>query len=457
MPIGDGYDPTDRRSPAGIDGAVRPNEDAGWDESPELLRWRADVLLDEMMLGGVDIAAAEARPVAHNGNGAAAHGHAQPANGDSGGPGSQAQVVRPPGLPGGYAGGDGRRPYSPASDVPSSPPAAGVPAPERRIVSAEQRYQQFSQPGAESSAAKWQAGPSWEPAPADPPWTDSATATPPAGAPAAEVYARTAVRAGQLAADGRTPATSEGLVNAMSVWQRGDKRSNLLPRMSALDTQALEDEIAALHRTIDSGVPAGNEAAERARHLLNKAHSILHSDPLRSAEVEYYMQQVRSIVGRIQQTRTWSEVYRSRLRTYFTAWALLAVVGLFACFLYPLQLESFLAAFFGLAADSLLAGHLVGLLTVACAGALGGAVGALLTMQRHSRREHGFFDRKYGLRGLVLPVISLLAGCVIYVVLGAVYYLAGIDPVVNWLARLLPGLLALLFGFYQETLYGTRE
>ena len=33
------------------DGPISP------DDSPELLRWRADILLDEMMLGAVDVAA----------------------------------------------------------------------------------------------------------------------------------------------------------------------------------------------------------------------------------------------------------------------------------------------------------------------------------------------------------------------------------------------------------------
>ena len=41
------------------------------DESPELLRWRADLLMDEMMLGGVDVSAADnapLRPAQHDGS-----------------------------------------------------------------------------------------------------------------------------------------------------------------------------------------------------------------------------------------------------------------------------------------------------------------------------------------------------------------------------------------------------
>jgi hypothetical protein len=46
---------------------------------------------------------------------------------------------------------------------------------------------------------------------------------------------------------------------------------------------------------------------------------------------------------------------------------------------------------------------------VVFAGALGAACSVLWNMHRHSRQEYGYLDRKYGLRGLLLPLIGLMA------------------------------------------------
>ena len=81
---------------------------------------------------------------------------------------------------------------------------------------------------------------------------------------------------------------------------------------------------------------------ERSRHLLQKAQSILQSDPSRSAEVDYYLQQVRRIVQRTRQTAAWSNVYRNRLNVYLGGWILLGLVVLSGVILA--QGEALLAA-----------------------------------------------------------------------------------------------------------------
>ena len=243
----------------------------------------------------------------------------------------------------------------------------------------------------------------------------------------------------------------------MSVASSGKKRSALLPRMSSLDVDALNREIADLHAEISSILPIGNEASERAKHLLDKAHTILHSDPMRSAEVEYYMQQVRAIVQRARQTRHWSDLYRDRLQVYLSAWVLLSLVVLIPRYLFQLQLETWLAALTSLSLESGFVSHYAALLGATFSGSLGGAIGALVTMEQHARQEYSFFDRKYGLRGLMLPIIGAIVGAIIYFFFGAFYRIAGINPSFNLLAATIPALSALAFGFSQESIYGTRS
>ena len=49
-------------------------------------------------------------------------------------------------------------------------------------------------------------------------------------------------------------------------------------------------------------------------------------------------------------------------------------------------------------------------------------------MGKHSRSQYGFFDRKYGLRGLMLPIIGALVGVLIYLAFAVIYFFAGINP-----------------------------
>jgi hypothetical protein len=245
-------------------------------------------------------------------------------------------------------------------------------------------------------------------------------------------------------------------VNSMAVFENKKKRSTLLPRMSELDVETLQREISTLHGELALLLPVGNETGERARHLLDKAYGILQSDPMRSAEVEYYMQQVRTIVSRLHQARQWSELYRSRLQLYLWAWFGLSLVLLLARFIFQAEFDDFIMTLFGVGPESFLAQHWSAFLGTAFAGALGGAIGALYTMRVHARTEYGFFDRKYGLRGLILPIIGLLVGAIGYWVFGLVFFMTGINPAEGLVAGLIPAATAFGFGLNQESIYGTR-
>jgi hypothetical protein len=237
----------------------------------------------------------------------------------------------------------------------------------------------------------------------------------------------------------------------------GAKRSNLLPRMSAVDVEVVQREIFTLKHEVDVRLPAGHDATKRAHHLLDKALGILQADPMRSAEVEYYLQQVRTIFQHVQQTIDWSTIYRKRLLIYQGAWILLTVLVVTACLLFQVQIEGAFALYAGMAAGGRAMQQSVMIIAALSAGAMGGAISGLISLYHQSWQPHGFIDRKFGLRGLILPLIGAVVGGLIALLVGVVYALAGVNPTSSLLASLLPMLLAFGFGVSQESIYGTRD
>jgi hypothetical protein len=249
---------------------------------------------------------------------------------------------------------------------------------------------------------------------------------------------------------------SPSFASTMSVGVRAANRSNLLPRNNEIDATAAQQEINELLRAVATGLPAGNEAVERSRHLLNKAQTLLQSDPTRTAEVDYYLQQVRRTVQRTRQTQQWSSLYRQRLTVYLWAWLLLSALSLAAAALYAAPLADWLNQVIDAPDWWLIIQQTPVLLAGAFAGSLGASLSALLHMQRQGRREFGYFDRKYGLRGLLLPPLGLFLGLLLAGVWSGVYLIVGIDPVLYLWAIAAPAALALLVGFAQQWLYGAR-
>jgi hypothetical protein len=96
------------------------------------------------------------------------------------------------------------------------------------------------------------------------------------------------------------------------------------------------------------------------------------------------------------------------------------------------------------------------ILAGAFAGALGASLSALFTMQRRSRREHGYFDRKYGLRSLLLPLLGMFFGGLLALLAAIIYIVAEVDPGTQAWAVAVPAVLALVVGFGQEWMYGAR-
>ena len=250
---------------------------------------------------------------------------------------------------------------------------------------------------------------------------------------------------------------SPSLASQMAVGVRAANRSNLLPRSNEIDADTVQQEINDLLRAVATSLPPGNEAVERSRHLLSKAQTLLQSDPTRTAEVDYYLQQVRRIVQRTRQTAQWSSLYEKRLTVYLWAWLLLAGMIVAVVTLYAGAAAEFVTQLVDAPDLDLILQQAPVVLSGAFAGAFGAALSALLGMQRRSRREHGYFDRKYGLRGLLLPLLGLFFGLLLAVLAAVVYSLAAIDPSAHTWAIAVPAVLALIVGFGQQWMYGARS
>lgn len=417
------------------------------EESADALLRRADALLDEMMLGGVDIGAGETpfEPVdsreepdpATHVNGFVANGaHQRDLSEEAGAP----RTVTPPES----SYGDERRgmdqpavPFTAktAGEIRTDAVAASTelwrPLPESapvypsveqserrdaRLVPAEERYARTTQP---------------------------TTDAPPSG----NGYERSG--------GGAVRRQSASMASTMTIGARANNRSTLLPRATDIDIDTAQQEINALMSEIAVALPVGHEAAERGRHLLNKALNILQSDPTRTAEVDYYLQQVRRIVERTRQTHTYSALYHRRLAIYLVAWIALAVTVLAARYLLQAELLQLLENLFWTSSDSIWVQF--GPMTIGAifAGAFGAATGVLINMQRHGALEYGYFDRKYGLRGLLLPILGAFFGFLLAAAWAAVCYFIGLDGANLWIGSA-PAILAFALGFGQEWLYGAR-
>ncbi len=172
--------------------------------------------------------------------------------------------------------------------------------------------------------------------------------------------------------------------------------------------------------------------------------------------MEYYLQQVRTIFQRVQQTMRWSSTYRNRLLVYLTAWLCLSAITMVARYLYAAPLERFMVNVSGLPAEHFVMKQFLTTATALFAGAFGGAWGALINLWQQNRQQYGFIDRKYGLRGLILPMMGAMVGLLLCLLMVTPFVLSGIDLSQQLLLGSLPALLAFLFGLAQESIYGIR-
>ena len=249
---------------------------------------------------------------------------------------------------------------------------------------------------------------------------------------------------------------SASLASTMTLGTRMPNRTNLLPRSTAAAAEVMQEEIRELLTSVATDLPPNHEAVERSRHLLQKAQTILQTDPSRSAEVEYYLQQVRRIVQRTRQTATWSNVYRNRLHLYLWGWVLLGAVAVLGLVAGQGAALLQLAGALQVSVTEQVVTQALWVVAAGFVGACGAALSVLFQMQQYSRQEHAYFDRKYGLRGLLLPLLGWFFAVGLALIWVAIFAVVGIDLVVSSLAFLALLLLAWLVGLGQPWLYGAR-
>lgn len=406
------------------------------DANADALRRRADALLDEMMLNGVDVAVGEG----------VSNGFVT------------VHPVPDAATDAGYANGFAENGIHQSSGDETVPPykAATFLHADNVDKSAAQDLPVVEQGVIATLSSSWQATPDALFTPLDAPLRSDARLV-----PAEDRYPRSVAPEAQLPANGY-PQTgsavrrqSASLASTMTVGTRTNTRSTLLPRALEVDVDTAAQEIMALSSEVSATLPVGHEAAERSRHLLNKAQNILQSDPSRTAEVDYYLQQVRRIVQRTRQTHAYSAIYQRRLLVYLTAWVALAIVALTARYLLEDKLFALLEDIFWTGREVLWVQSGPTVIGAFFAGALGGALSVLLNMRRHAAQEYGYFDRKYGLRGLTLPLLGALFGVLLALIWAAASYFLALDMTNVWLGAL-PTLAAFCVGFGQERLYGAR-
>lgn len=454
---------------------------------PELLRWRAEMLMDEMMLGGVDVGASPVGMTNHRELVTPARTTVPKSHQEmyqNGEPPAVEHLWSEPGQNGAYRHSlptsaeptssgyqpDPQyrdRPYKERNEHLRQPPSTasgatpppeadsehGKPGQQQWLFAAEERYKPATRPSQTSTDAAPRRD-TLPPRP-EPVWMGDEPAAPMPGDP--PVSNGPGYSEPPTATTDAVRRVSTQFTTVLSSTNIGVKRSNLLPRMSSSDVEAMQKEIYTLYHEIDTLLPAGHESSKQARRLLEKAQTILASNELRSAEVEYYLHQVRTIFQRVQQISDWSSLYRNRLTVYLSAWLMLGLVVILGRYLYPTSLENFVRTAARLADDSLVIQHLCTVLSTFFAGAFGGALGALINLRNQSKLPYGFVDRKFGLRGLILPLMGAIVGLLLYLPLGLLYFLFSLNPAQNLLFSSAPVLLAFLFGISQESLYGTRE
>lgn len=396
----------------------QPDSDSGFasTDSPELLRWRADILMDEMMLGSVD------------GGGAAYSGDYVPAEPDGSANGSGNYGADVASVPDGEGGAAGKEPGE--DEWWQHPFRTASPAEAQ---------------GEPSHSAAGMTFPASTPAPMPDTEADQSDSLlrPPAAVQPAATFSP---------AEGSEARESSRIAGKRS---RPGARSNLLPRVSTVDTEALWREIDEMRTEIGAVTPAQHEWNVRSRHLLDKGERILRQSPDRTAEVEYYVKQVRSILERVRQSYGWSRIYMQRLNRYLLLWVAFAAVAAAGLFLYRGALVDFFSLVTGVRPDGFVISLLPDWLAVIAVGALGGALGALLGMSRRQALEQGFFDRKYSLRGLLLPILAALAAFFIFIPFGLIAYFMPLSWTIAVSLVVVAALLAFAFGFFQESLYGT--
>lgn len=231
-----------------------------------------------------------------------------------------------------------------------------------------------------------------------------------------------------------------------------ESAANLSPTsISVQEAEKLEAEIGVLSEEVKQAMASRREMTGHALALLREARTIVMTQPERIGRADYNVRQVRTLLERAKENRRRASIYGTQLLVYLSLWLMVCVGGTVALFLYRVEVEQFVAGLAG--PRSRLIVHTVPFLWTTLAGGIGGVVGAIIALSSHIRAGQDF-DRQYVVRYLIQPVMGVVLGVFIYFLFVLLFNLLGADLAGNWLVALLPGVVALPAGLWQELVYG---
>lgn len=227
--------------------------------------------------------------------------------------------------------------------------------------------------------------------------------------------------------------------------------TEILSRIKPADLEKLDREIDKLYNRVVE-LLSGEDEANVAFEALRKARQMLLLEPEQFAEIEYLVNQTRSLLIRVEQSATWGPYYGPRLLVYELIWLVFLGLGALFTTVPSTGLIAMLSAWFGMAATSAGINWVTLLMATVCWGGIGGVTGALWSLHYHVsiRRD---FDKVENLWYFTQPILGMVLGGIVYLIIASGFLVVQVDlgaPDAALGARLLPAAIAVVVGFRQN-------
>lgn len=219
--------------------------------------------------------------------------------------------------------------------------------------------------------------------------------------------------------------------------------------ISAVEAQKLSEEIEHLYAQVNRLQEARRDLTGHALSLLREARTILNSQPERMGRADYNVRQVRSLLERARESRRRSIRTGVLLLFYLAFWLMICAASVTSLILYGDILR--LIWVDGVQRGTL-SPHTLPLLLTILAGASGGVIGATISLISQLRQGQEF-DRQYGLRYTIQPVMGVVLSIAIYVLSNFLFGVAGIKMTDSVVTAAFPAIVALPAGLWQEMVY----
>lgn len=231
---------------------------------------------------------------------------------------------------------------------------------------------------------------------------------------------------------------------------KGEARE-IQSRLKKSDLAKLDQEVDSLYeKTV--AIASGEKEANIAFEALRRARQMLLKEPEQFAEAEYLVQQVRSMLRRVEQSNTWGAYYGPRLLAYqlvclvafgFLAWISIIPNNVFL---------SWLTMVLNVQAGTPSYNMAMLLLSTLAWGAIGGVTSALWSLHYHISLARDY-DRVENLWYLAQPLMGMVLGGIVFLIMSAGFLVVNVDlsnQDTALGAKLLPAAIALVVGFRQS-------